>query len=223
MNLESLPPELEAWKAEPFARVVDASGMSIRIETCGGRLGEIPEGRPAEGFQAMTWRVRAEPVPEPAPSRPDPVDPHARRECVLEEIEQMGSGTNRELHERLGLGLAVIERTTTELHAAGCLERKKCHPTGGTPPWRYRATGRPVPAPVTSPAELVRRRYRKQLLALLERQPRVTVSDASRALDCSAMRARTHIQRLFDEGLVTKVEGVTPFTFVALIEQRLAS
>lgn len=221
----NIPDELEAWTGEPLVRVAHSEGRSIRIERDGmGHLVEIPEDRPAEGFRAMTFRERSMPVPDLAPKdEAAMLSVSDRRELILSEIEQVGSATNRELMERLGWSLGAIYEATRFLHATGCLERKRCRTTKGQPPWRFRATGRPIREEPAKPNELVRRRYRRDPLELFRLQARVTVSEAADALGCFRKRARIHLERLFAEGLVARIDDIKPITFVSLIVQRLAS
>jgi len=220
-----LPEEVEAWRGDPFGRVVDSEGRSIRIETDGrGGLVEIPEDTPPTGFLGMTWRERAQPVPRiETPEQDQPLSVEDRLQAVLDEIERLGSATNRELNDRLGYGLNMLAGSTTALTKLGCLERRKLSGTGATAPWTFRATGQPIPERATPENDLAGRRYREALIAHLRVHSRVTVAEAAAAMGCPTKRARLHLRALLEEGLVAQVHSGRALEFVSLIEQQLAS
>ena len=155
------------------------------------------------------------PVPEPR-GVPMPEGRYARECAIIAELEQLGSGTNRDLYECLpDWSPGAVDDLTRNLAESGVLERKRIRLGGraGSAWLLRRAEGVPHRPPEPNVNELTRRRCRRLVLDLLEQRGCVTVTEAAEAVGCSQNRARSHLESLEDEGVVQRVDGSRPITW----------
>jgi len=147
-------------------------------------------------------------------------DRATKHQKVLDAIAECGgAATARQLvsydtgfHTKDSIKLALLE-----MYRNGYVDRDFVRSEHvGQKAYVYRSTGKPLPRPTLTANDLRGITYRAQVIDYLCQSEHATVRDVAEYVGCCTKRARIHLHKLVDEGLVECTEsGARSYWWVA--------